>query len=619
MSLKLSFLLRTFNVAPSMYFVLDLRRRIIDCNESAAKLVGAKDGQELQGQDFYLQFKKLLLPYKKSGRKPKPLFCVGNFCFCPLHNLDQNPDCQARTLLEIPSPDGVDENAQYYEMIATRAHDDNDEAVTLVSLYDVTQTICEQHNLETLIDASTELHSLIDGPRNRGLTPDELRMELEPHIHRHLKRRLGAVAFEMRLYNPQTQELPLFITTAQGENIPEYQTPIFAEPTQNGITGYAADSKETYICDDVRNDPNYKVGGIRNASCSITSPILYGKEKKLLGVVNIESKRPNAFGPREKKYLEFYLKELAQVLNRTTILGEERDNAFAECARQLRDPFVDKALADFHKKIEDCAAQRPLSEAKELETRAYLRGIRDALRSSTARVRSLASEWHSAPASSTPTPQALENLAELKNRRVLLVDGNLDFLRSLAKEYEAYGLVVDVATSSRIALEALYMFDYDYVVCDLFPDGPYLTSEDYQATETSSFGLADIHRKAYAEKYPVGASERDLQIRDRVLKEIAAGKLDAYFLYATLQEIIPQDASQEFLNFRASWRSKHPMPLPEQTPKPFFFVYPERDPTHVLVDFNDHFGSRNNSILKTNSADKQLSCLLSAVRKERGA
>ncbi|MBQ5790218.1 MAG: GAF domain-containing protein, partial [Thermoguttaceae bacterium] len=322
MSLNLSTLdlFRTFDAAPSLYFILDLDKNIQCCNRPAAELIWEMSGQESVGRIFY-------------DALGKPKFIDGDPC--PLHFILQklDPDYQTHTFLEIPSLDGDEEKTRYFEMTAKICAIVTGERAILVSLHDVTKTIRDKRYLDELVEACSELHHILDDPQNRGLTTEQLREQLVLPITTHLDGLLRADAFETRLHDPETNTLPLFITSEDLSGS-AYRSVIRPEPTGNGITGFVASSHETYLCDDVRNDPNYQIGGIEGASCSITSPILYRDE--LLGVVNIESRRPNAFTRREQRPLEFYLAELGRVLNRTRVLGEATANARAECARQLR-------------------------------------------------------------------------------------------------------------------------------------------------------------------------------------------------------------------------------------------------------------------------------------------
>ena len=570
MSLILSTLdlFRTFDAAPSLYFILDLAKKIQCCNRSAAQLIWTISGKESVGRFFY-------------DALGKPKFIDGDPC--PLHSIleDMDPDFQTHTFLEIPSPDGDEEKTRYYEMIAKLCALVTGERAILVSLHDVTKTILDKRYLDELFEACSELHHILDDPQNRGLTTDELRQQLIQPITAHFNGPLHADAFETRLFDPQSNTLPLFITS-EDETTSAYRATIRPEPSGNGITGFVASSREAYICDDVRNDPNYQIGGIEGASCSITAPILYCDE--LLGVVNIESKRPNSFTRREQRPLEFYLTELGRVLNRTRVLGAAAANARVECARQLRQRSFDAAVAALNEAFETSASERPRGEAEELEARAYLRGIYQAIRGQAAFFQDFAIQWGQPV---EPTVET-EEFADLRGRRVLIVDRDLRFLQSCVERYEAYGLVVDVATNSKVALEMAYTFDYDLVVCELTPDGEYFAEQEMGLNNVNEFkrSLYDVHLANYGVANE--AIPRDAEIRGRILREIGAGKLDAYFVCAMLHDFRPEHAP-EFLGFFDRWRAAHPKRESQRAPEFLVIRDGGYDPLHIPRDLNDHF------------------------------
>jgi GAF domain-containing protein len=586
MSLNLSTLdlFRTFDAAPSLYFILDMEKHIQCCNRPAAQLVWTLSGKESVGRVFY-------------DALGKPKFIDGDPC--PLHIIRQkmDPDYQTHTFLEITCLDGDEEVTRYYEMIAKICAVVTGERAILVSLHDVTKTIRDKRYLDELFEACGELHHILDDPQNRGLTTDQLREQLVQPITAHFNGPLHADAFETRLFDPRTKTLPLFITS-EDESVAAYKEVILPEPSDNGITGFVASSRETYICDDVRNDPNYQIGGIEGASCSITSPILYGDE--LLGVVNIESKRPNAFTRREQRPLEYYLTELGRVLNRARVLGEAGVIARAECARQLRQRSFDAAVEALSQAVEACASPVPRGETEELERRAYLRGVRDALRVQATFVDAFATAWERP----TEPPANAEEFADLRGRRVLLVDRDLRFLQYCVEQYEAYGLVVDVATSSKIALEMAYTFDYDLVVCELTPDGEYFSEKEKGLNNVNEFkrSLYDVHLPNYG--VPNEALPRDAEIRGRILEEIASGKLDAYFVCAMLHDFRPEHAP-EFLGFFDRWRVAHPRRSARPTPEFLISRDGSYDPLHIPRDLNDHFQLIPFTIFKEESGARE--------------
>jgi L-methionine (R)-S-oxide reductase len=72
-------------------------------------------------------------------------------------------------------------------------------------------------------------------------------------------------------------------------------------PLGRGICGAAATEKRTIAVDDVNSDPRYLACSIETKS-EIVVPIMQGTE--VLGEIDIDSDRPAAFGPADRRLLE---------------------------------------------------------------------------------------------------------------------------------------------------------------------------------------------------------------------------------------------------------------------------------------------------------------------------
>ena len=72
-------------------------------------------------------------------------------------------------------------------------------------------------------------------------------------------------------------------------------------PLGRGICGAAATGKATIVVDDVHADPRYLACSIETKS-EIVVPIMSGD--RVLGEIDIDSDRPAAFGPEDRRLLE---------------------------------------------------------------------------------------------------------------------------------------------------------------------------------------------------------------------------------------------------------------------------------------------------------------------------
>ena len=82
-------------------------------------------------------------------------------------------------------------------------------------------------------------------------------------------------------------------------------------PIGSGICGAAARERETIIVDDVNADSRYLACSLETKS-EIVVPIMNGGT--VLGEIDIDSDRPAAFGPEDRKLLESVASLLASVL-----------------------------------------------------------------------------------------------------------------------------------------------------------------------------------------------------------------------------------------------------------------------------------------------------------------
>jgi len=547
--------------------LLDSRRRIVCCNAPFARLVGVERRQELVDKDFY-----------RTLRRPR--FIDGDYC--PLHFVETR-GVQTQTFFVVP---GANENEErFYEMIAKpfRASD-SDETLFLVAVQDVTETARDDRRLQRLSKTRAELFLHLDRAASRGESVEVRKDRLKPLVQKHMRATLHYDVCEMRLLNAEKELVPFLAIDIPPE---AKERVLYASPSKNGITGYVASSGEPYICDDVRNDPYYIVGAI-DAASSITLPIRYLNQ--IVGVLNVESRTPNAFTRRDLRYLELYLADLAQALHRLELLETETVRVRGECAQELREQFfganVDVVGSAFERRLQ----KSPQTETEEIATRFYAQGVRDASRRLKPIVKRLTNKWSDR---SIAPPENLERFEELQNRRVLLVDRDVRFLETCVDAFEPYGLVVDVATNSSVALAMLQTLEYDLVVSERNPDGEYFTSEEKDSARgvnPFNCNLFDIHLPDYVA--PIPDNPRDAEIRRRVMSDVARGKLDAYFFYEALQ---------------ASGL--------ERAPEFLVFVDELYDPTHILRDLSANLQFKPIPIHKNLKTETKLTQLLKGVLK----
>lgn len=84
-----------------------------------------------------------------------------------------------------------------------------------------------------------------------------------------------------------------------GPRAPEF--PRF--PSNKGLTGAAIAEKKAVNVGDVREDPRY-LTAFGNTLSEIIVPVLDPSGERVIGTVDVESERANAFGPQDQRVIE---------------------------------------------------------------------------------------------------------------------------------------------------------------------------------------------------------------------------------------------------------------------------------------------------------------------------
>ena len=74
-------------------------------------------------------------------------------------------------------------------------------------------------------------------------------------------------------------------------------------PVTKGLTGSAIESKKAVIVGDVRNDPRY-LTAFGSTLSEMIVPVLHPGDGRVVGTVDVESERANAFTPRDREMIE---------------------------------------------------------------------------------------------------------------------------------------------------------------------------------------------------------------------------------------------------------------------------------------------------------------------------
>ena len=158
----------------------------------------------------------------------------------------------------------------------------------IVTLRDVTAEVLQQQKLAAIHRAGVELADLSPEELFR-MTVDERIELLKANILHYTQQLLHFDIVEIRLLDTTTGKLEPLLAVGMS---PEAQRRVlYAEPKGNGVTGFVAATRKSYICEDTTSDPLY-LEGCSNGRSSLTVPLMLHEE--VIGTFNVESPDPRA-------------------------------------------------------------------------------------------------------------------------------------------------------------------------------------------------------------------------------------------------------------------------------------------------------------------------------------
>ena len=242
--------------------------------------------------------------------------------------------------------------------------------------------------------------------------------------------------------------------------------PLYAQPQNNGVTGFVAATGKSYLCEDTLEDPLY-LEGFKGAKSSLTVPLIL--HDQVIGTFNVESPEPRSFTESDLQFLEIFSRDVAAALNTLELLVAQKANTALESVDAIHSAVampVDEILNDAVNVMERYIGHEP--EVTERLQR-ILRNARD-IKQVIHNVGQKMTPAEALPSSAKPQPRPA-----LKHRRILVVDAD-DSVRSAAHDLlERYDCVVETAHEGG---EAVYMvrsgsheIGYDVIIADIrLPD-----------------------------------------------------------------------------------------------------------------------------------------------------
>jgi len=332
----------------------------------------------------------------------------------------------------------------------------------IITVRDVTHEMHQQQKLAAIHQAGMEL---------ADLTPDELfqmavseRIELlKSNILHYTQDLLHFEVVEIRLLDQKTGRLEALLSVGMS---PEAAARVlYAQPQNNGVTGFVAATGKSYLCEDTTEDPLY-LEGFQGARSSLTVPLVLHDE--VIGTFNVESPASRAFGESDLQFLEIFSRDVAVALNTLELLVAEKASTAAESCVAIHSAValpVDEILNDAVHVMERFIGHK--SEVFDRLKR-ILRNARDIKQVIQAVGQRMA------PTQAHPQTLGVEEQPSLRGRRLLVVDADENVRSAAHALLERYDCVVETAHDGA---EAVYMLrgltdgGYDVIITDIrLPD-----------------------------------------------------------------------------------------------------------------------------------------------------
>ncbi len=325
----------------------------------------------------------------------------------------------------------------------------------LAIVRNATEATIQQQKLSSIFQAGMELGDL--SPQEMiELTIDERIELLKSKIVFYIQDLLEFETVEIRLIEKDSHELQPLLMVGMEPLAAERK--LFADPQNNGVTGFVASSGKSYLCDDTSQDPIYLLGAA-DAKSSMTVPLIL--HDKVIGTFNVESPRAHAFDQQDLQFLELFSREVAIALNTLDLLAVEKAAAALESSHKILQEVaapVDEILNDAAWILERYIGHEP-SVADRLQR--ILRHTRDIKQ----RIQHVGET--SGPEGSHSVLIPKDERPKLKNKRILVVDSEESVRRAAHELLGRFGCHVETAHDGEEACLMVKGYHYDAAIVDI--------------------------------------------------------------------------------------------------------------------------------------------------------
>ncbi|PQO33936.1 two-component system response regulator [Blastopirellula marina] len=333
----------------------------------------------------------------------------------------------------------------------------------IVTVRDVTDEVIQRQKLDAIHRAGMELADLTTEEIFNMEVSERIEL-LKSNILHYTKDLLSFDVIEIRLLDQRTGELVPLLSVGIDKEAAERE--LYAQSTNNGVTGFVASTGKSYLCEDTSKDPLY-LEGFKGAKSSLTVPLLL--HDQVIGSFNVESPEPRAFTNSDLQFLEIFCRDLAVALNTLELLVAQQANTAQASVEAIHSAValpIDEILNDAVSLM-----QRYIGHDEEVvgKLKNIIQNSRD-----IKRVIQRVGEKMT-PAKAVPASAKQEQRPLLRSARVLVADAD-ESVRSAAHALlDRYGCDVETAHDGAEALcmvrAGLHSTGYDVIISDVhLPD-----------------------------------------------------------------------------------------------------------------------------------------------------
>ncbi|MEM9414523.1 MAG: response regulator [Planctomycetota bacterium] len=348
---------------------------------------------------------------------------------------------------------GVDD--RYFEMICSPVLGNDDGVAQIAAVvWDSTGGKRLQRKIDA-IDASGRELAKLDAEAVSKLKPPQRLKLLQDKIIKYSKDLMHFDHFAIRLLDRKTNKLEVVI--AEGLPPEALEIDLYAHPEGNGVSGYVAATKRSYICHDTEKDPRY-VLGLEHAKSSLTVPLMLFDE--VVGVYNVEAEKVGQFNEDDRQFAEIFGRYVALAMNILNLLVVERYTT----SGQITQSVIHEMSSPLNDILHECERLNDTHVGDEALTGSVAQIVAD-----VNKIREALDNVKHGPNAVIGSQDVADQQGDplLSGKKVLVADDEPNIRKTLEGILSKHGCVVTTVKDGYEACAALDQETFDMVVSDI--------------------------------------------------------------------------------------------------------------------------------------------------------